>query len=98
MRITFYSTKPFDREFFVRENSNHDHELHFLEEPLDRETVSLAHGSQAVCCFVNDRLDAGVLEKLAQNGIELVALRCAGFNNVDINAAEQHSITVVRVP
>ena len=69
-----------------------------LEVGLNAETVLLAQGSQAVCVFVNDVLDAGVLERLAAAGIQLVALRSAGFNNVDLAAAKRHGITVARVP
>ena len=70
----------------------------FLTATLESATASLASGFPAVCVFVNDRLDASVLAQLAKCGTTFVALRCAGYNNVDLGAAEAHGITVVRVP
>jgi D-lactate dehydrogenase len=97
MRIAVFSAKTYDREFLEASN-NKTHELVFFESNLARNTVELAKGYPAVCVFVNDELDSYVLAKLAQFGTHLVALRCAGFNNVDLAAAEAHKITVVRVP
>lgn len=98
MKIAFFSTKPYDRRFFEAAGSGGPHEMVFLEPRLTRETASLAHGFRCVCVFVNDTLDAEVLELLASSGTELIALRCAGFNNVDIEAADRLGLTVVRVP
>lgn len=98
MRVAVFSTKPYDRRFLEQANQEHRHDLVFLEPRLSGETVSLAAGFPAVCVFVNDRLDAAVLEALAAQGTHLVALRCAGFNNVDVTRAAQVGITVVRVP
>ncbi|MFE4105252.1 2-hydroxyacid dehydrogenase [Almyronema epifaneia] len=96
MKIAFFSTKAYDRVFFQQSNQQHD--LTFFEPHLDASTAPLAQGFTGVCVFVNDQLDADTLTQLANHGVELVALRCAGFNNVDLEAAEQHQITVVRVP
>lgn len=98
MRVAIYSTRPNDREFLARANAGGRHDLVFLEARLDGSTVALAAGAQAVCVFVNDRLDAAVLQALHAGGVRLVALRCAGFNNVDLSAAAALGIAVGRVP
>jgi D-lactate dehydrogenase len=97
MRIAMYSTKSYDQQFFTAANS-HGLAFTFLVPRLDRQTAVLAGGHAAVCCFVNDTLDAAVLETLASQGVRLVALRCAGFNNVDLKAARTLGIAVCRVP
>ncbi|AYO78189.1 2-hydroxyacid dehydrogenase [Sphingobium yanoikuyae] len=96
MRIAIFGTKGYDRHFLSA--ANQGHELHFLEPRLDADTASLGEGFEAVCVFVNDRLDAAVLAKLAAGGTRLIALRCAGYNNVDLVAAADLGLTVVRVP
>lgn len=98
MRVAVYSTKPYDKEFLMAANTGHHHELAFLEPRLSPETVSLSAGAGAVCAFVNDDLGAQVLEKLHQLGVDVVALRSAGFNHVDIHAAARLAMTVMRVP
>ncbi len=98
MRVGVFSTKPYDRQFLLAANKNFSHELTFFEPKLDRETCKLAEGFPAVCAFVNDELDAYVLLTLAKGGTKLIALRCAGFNNVDLRAAEELELTVTRVP
>ncbi len=98
MRIAFYSAKPYDRRFFDAANKQHGHEIDYLETRLAPATARLAHGSEAVCAFVNDRLDAGVLEQLAAGGTRLIALRSAGYNHVDLTAARRLGLTVVHVP
>jgi D-lactate dehydrogenase len=98
MRIAFFSTKPYDRHSFDEANRDFGHEISYLEHRLDVVTAPLAAGWPAVCAFVNDRLDAQALAVLAEGGTRLVALRCAGFNNVDLLAAEKLGIAVVRVP
>ncbi|MDA0834648.1 MAG: 2-hydroxyacid dehydrogenase [Planctomycetota bacterium] len=98
MRVAVFSTKPYDRRFFDHANCDFGHELTYFEPRLTRETVSLAEGFPAVCVFVNDVLDADVLEQLSAGGTQVIALRCAGFNNVNLSAAEQFGIKVVRVP
>ena len=97
MNVAVFSTKQYDRTSLERANAGR-HELHYLEPHLEQATAALASGHEAVCAFVNDRLDATVLELLAADGIRLVALRCAGFNNVDMPAAQRLGIVVVRVP
>lgn len=99
MKVAVFSTKPYDEQFLEQANQEaHRHELNFLETRLNEATVALAKGSEAVCVFVNDQVDAPVLEKLAEGGTRVVALRCAGFNNVDLKAAQRLGIAVVRVP
>lgn len=98
MRVAVFSTKSYDRLFLEAANEQHHHELVFFEARLSQATVALAKGFPAVCIFVNDQLDAATLTALAQGGTHLVALRCAGFNNVDLRAAQANHIRVVRVP
>lgn len=98
MRIAVFSTKPYDRRFFETANAEFGHELHFFEPRLTHETLPLATGFPGVCVFVNDVLDATVLQQLANEGLQLVALRCAGFNNVDVPVADRLGVAVVRVP
>jgi D-lactate dehydrogenase len=98
MRIAFYDTKPYDREFFGQTPGHDRVDWHFHEFRLDATTAATAKGAQAVCVFVNDRVDRACLEVLAREGVRLVALRCAGFNNVDVKAARVLGLSVVRVP
>ena len=98
MRVMIFSTKPYDRRSFAARNEASGHRLHYREPRLSEETASLAAGFPAVCVFVNDVCDATVLEMLAAGGTRLIALRCAGFNNVDLAAAAALGISVVRVP
>lgn len=98
MRIAVFSTKPYDRTFLLDAAMAAGHDLFFFEPRLDRATVRLAEGFPAICVFVNDTLDADVLQALAAGGTHLIALRAAGFNNVDLEAAERLGVTVVRVP
>jgi D-lactate dehydrogenase len=97
MKIAVFSAKRYDREFLDAANAGR-HTLRFLEPHLNAETASLAAGFDAVCVFVNDTLDAPVLETIAAFGVKLIALRCAGFNNVDLAAAARLKLGVVRVP
>lgn len=94
--IRMFSTKPYDRRGF--DAANDSHSLTFLDPRLDPTTVELAAGADAVCVFVNDDLSAPVLEALASSGVRCVALRCAGYNNVDLDAARRLGLVVVRVP
>jgi len=98
MRVAVFSTKPYDREFFSKANKQAAHELVYFEARLTGQTCRLADGFPAICAFVNDQLDAQVLLTLAKHGTKLIALRCSGFNNVDLRAAEQLELTVTRVP
>lgn len=98
MKIGVFSTKTYDREFLEKENSGRPHELIFFEVPLNQHTAQLTKGCKGVCVFVNDKVNSGVIEILQKNGVELIVLRCAGFNNVDLEAAKQYKIKVYRVP
>lgn len=98
MKITFFSTQPYDKEFFNRYNDSFGFELVFFETQLNPQTVNLIDKTDAVCVFVNDLVNEKVIEQLAVKGVKLVALRCAGFNNVDITAAKGKKIHVCRVP
>lgn len=98
MDVTFFNSKVYDKQFFVEENKRFGHKLNFLEVPLNEKTVLLAREAEAVCIFVNDIADSKVLQQLAKAGTKLVALRCAGFNNVDLKAAADLGLKVVRVP
>lgn len=98
MRVTVFSTKPYDRRFLDAANTGSRHRLVYLEARLTSETCDLAIGSDAVCAFVNDELNAEVISRLAANGTRLIALRSAGFNNVDLEAARNDGVTVARVP
>ena len=98
MRIAVFSTKPYDRTFLDQANQVHQHQLVYLDARLTVETAALASGFSGVCVFVNDKLDREVLQLLHANGTRLIALRSAGFNNVDLPEAERLEMTVVRVP
>lgn len=102
MKVAFYDAKPYDIEFFGREASVHGIEFEFLPFRLDAQSVPVAAGCDAVCAFVNDTLDRGVLETLVEqrNGspIPLIAMRCAGFNNLDLATASELGLSCVRVP
>lgn len=100
MKVAFFNTKPYDRQFFVemQKACGHDHRLDFFEPRLTVETASLAGGYDAVCVFVNDVLDADVLGRLHAGGTRFIALRCAGFNNVDLVSCAGLGMKVVRVP
>jgi D-lactate dehydrogenase len=97
VRVAVFSAKNYDREYLEGANTSR-YELRYFEPQLNEGTVSLAAGFGIVCVFVNDRVNASVMEKLAALGVRLITLRCAGYNNVDLTAAAQHHITVVRVP
>ncbi|MEN6306333.1 MAG: NAD(P)-dependent oxidoreductase, partial [Anaerohalosphaeraceae bacterium] len=98
MKITLYSNKPYTQRYFEMANKAFGQEITYLEQRLGPDTAELAKGCQAVCVFVNDVLDAPVLTRLAELGVRLIALRCAGFNNVELDTAEKLGLSVVRVP
>ena len=93
-----FDTKPYDREPLQLADAGGSIEWRFLEFRLTRDTVPTAQGAKAVCVFVNDQLDRPCLEALSAQGVQLVALRCTGFNNVDIAAAKELKLAVTRVP
>src|ERR1700736_1120536 len=103
MKIAVFSTRSYDREFLSQAAAtdaafNPDHQFFYCDVHLRPETVHLAKGHDAICVFVNDQLDRAALEALKSGGTRLVALRCAGYNNVDLIAAGELGIPVVRVP
>jgi D-lactate dehydrogenase len=98
MRVALFSTKPYDRTSFLEANGPYGHDLTFLEPKLGADTSGLAAGFPVVCPFVNDNVDAPVVQALARQGTKLIALRSAGFNHVDLRAACEAGLTVVRVP
>ena len=95
--IAFFDTKPYDSASFDSHNKDFGFEFHYYEAQLNKENAILATGSEIVCAFVNATIDAEVIDILVKNGVKLIALRCAGFNNVDLQAAKGR-IKVVRVP
>ena len=97
-RICFYSTKPYDSQFFKVAAAGKNFELAFEEAALQESTIPLSKGCAVVCIFVNDTCNAAVIKGLQANGVKMIALRCAGFNNVDLQAAQDAGIVVVRVP
>ncbi len=96
MIISFFSTQSYDKEYFDRFNRRH--EIRYFDASLNEQTAKLTSGSQAVCVFVNDKITEGVVQQLSDNGIKLIALRSAGYNNVDLESAKARGITIVRVP
>lgn len=98
MRVAVFSSKPYEIPFLDQANDKAAHDLHFFEPRLTMETASLAAGFDCVSVFVNDQPNADVLASLASAGTRLVALRSAGFNHVDLAAAEALNLTIVRVP
>ena len=98
MKIYFFSSQPYDITFFEKVNIDYHHELIFHKYGLNEDTVNLVNDVTCICVFVNDKLTESILKKLFDKGIRLIALRCAGFNNIDLQAADKLGITVVRVP
>ena len=97
MKIAFFDTKPYDKEFFDIYGQQHGVEFKYYEAKLNGDTVGLAKGYDGVCAFVNDTVDASVIDSLVAMGIKILALRCAGYNNVDMKHAFGR-IHVLRVP
>ncbi|MCK9343145.1 MAG: 2-hydroxyacid dehydrogenase [Massilibacteroides sp.] len=97
-RIIFFDSKEYDHESFTSHNAAYGYELEFHTGRLRLSNISLTKGYEVVCIFVNDDINKEVLANLAENGVKLIALRCAGFNNVDIIEANRLGIRVVRVP
>ncbi len=97
LKIAVFDAKSYDIQSFDRQN-NGRYALHPIRASLNVDTAYAAEGCRVVCIFVNDTCDAAVVRSLASLGVELIALRCAGFNNVDLKACRQHRLSVVRVP
>ena len=98
MKVAIFSSKPYDKEYFVRLNQEYQFNFTFFESALNESTANLCIGYEVVCAFVNDNLDSAVIPMLAENRVKMIAMRCAGFNNVDIKSAVQYGVKVVRVP
>ena len=98
MKILFFSAKPYDKQFFDLYNEDYGFEIEYLETHLGPHIVNAVQDQEVVCVFVNDKVNAEVLSVLAEKGVKIIALRCAGFNNVDLEAARAHGISVCRVP
>lgn len=99
-KIAFFSTKHYDQEFFnsAIANSNLDYKLVYHNYELNIDTACLAKNADVVCVFVNDKLNKDVISQLVSMGVKLIALRCAGFNNIDLQAAKANKLPIVRVP
>lgn len=97
-KIGFFDAKSYDRNVFNACNEGRDLEIHYFGDRLNEESVRLAKGMDVVCVFVDDICDRQVIDKLKEYGVKLIALRCAGFNNVDLQEAVHCEIPVVRVP
>ena len=88
MKLAFFDTKPYDVPGFEKYTADSGIEIKFYESKLNADTVSLAAGFDSVCVFVNDTVNAQVVEKLHELGVKAIVLRCAGFNNVDLKACQ----------
>lgn len=97
-RVAVFSTKPHDEQFLTEANEHYGHDLRFFEARLTSDTARLASGCEVVCPFVNDDVGSATIDELSALGVEVLALRSAGFNHVDLEAAARHGIVVVRVP
>ena len=97
MKIAFYSTKPYDRIWFEPLGREYGFDIHFIEAACNQETVFMARGYDAICIFVNDHVNADMIEELYEMKVKAILLRSAGFNHVDVKAAE-NKITILRVP
>ncbi|MBB1283331.1 2-hydroxyacid dehydrogenase [Flavisolibacter sp. BT320] len=98
MNIAFFSSQPYDKQFFTAHNASYNFSLQFFDVALSAQTVGLAKNADTVCVFVNDKVGADVIGQLKEMGIKFIALRCAGFNNVDLEAAREAGLHVCRVP
>ena len=98
MKLAVYSTKQYDKKYLQHVNEAYGFELEFFDFLLSEKTAKTAHGCEGVCIFVNDDGSRPVLEELKKQGVKYIALRCAGFNNVDLDAAKELELKVVRVP
>jgi D-lactate dehydrogenase len=97
-RVAFFSTQAYDKVFFEKYNADFGFELDFFETQLNEQTVKLISNTDVVCVFVNDVVNAPVIKELAERKVKIIALRSAGFNNVDLEAAKKMGIRVCRVP
>lgn len=98
IKVSFFSAKPYDKTFFSEANKAYGFQLEFFETHLGPHIVNLVENTQVVCVFVNDKVTAEVIKVLAAKGVKIIALRCAGFNNVDLGACKEYRLKVCRVP
>ncbi len=98
MNIAFFSTKSYDKIHFDKYLPKTNHSITYFEVNLTIDTVALSEGYDAVCVFVNDKVNQRIVDKLKKKGIKVIALRSAGFNHIDLEAAAKHGLKVVRVP
>lgn len=98
MNVAVFSTKPYDKEYFEKFKKEYNLKISYYETSLQPNTAKLTKDFEVVCVFVNDTIDKKTVNSIAKNGVKLIALRCAGFNNVDLEACEKNNIKVVRVP
>ena len=89
MKVAVFNTKSYDQEYFENYNENYHFYFTFLETTLHEKTAKITSGFDAVCVFVNDIVDKETIKILAENGVKLIALRCTGYNNVDLEAAQE---------
>ena len=97
IKVAMFDTHSYDEQSFNKTNADFGFDIHYYKEHLSKKTVPLAKGADVVCIFVNAECNAAVIDELVSYGVKLIALRCAGFNNVDLKAAKGR-IDVVRVP
>ena len=97
MKIAFYGTKPYDKIWFEPMGKEYGFDIHFIEAACNQETIFMAKGYDAICIFVNDHVDAKMIDTLYEMNVKAILLRSAGFNNVDVKAAED-KIIIMRVP
>lgn len=98
MKVMLFGTQPYDRESFERVKDAYGFEICYHRSHLNANNAILAQGAEVVCIFANDAVNANTIRQLASQGVKLIALRCAGFNNVDLKAAVRYNVRVVRVP
>jgi D-lactate dehydrogenase len=97
-KVAFFSTQAYDKVFFEKHNIDFGYELEFFDTQLNEQTTKLIRDTDVVCVFVNDVVNESVIKRLAKKDVKIIALRCAGFNNVDLEAAKSFGIKVCRVP
>lgn len=98
MKVAFFSSKSYDQQYFEAANKGKNHEFTFYEVSLKPSSAKLASGFDVVCAFVNDKINRETLQILSGHKVELIVLRCAGFNNVDLEASKEFNIKIMRVP
>ncbi|GAA4823094.1 2-hydroxyacid dehydrogenase [Algivirga pacifica] len=98
MKVAVFGTQSYDKEFLEKESKDSSHKLVYFDSPLSIMTAPLAKGFDAVCVFVNDDVNGEAIRAIAELGVKIIALRCAGYNNVDLDEAKRQNIKVVRVP